>query len=47
MFSYLYEIVTTVWNNCFAFVTRAAHPKQHDQHSFHQILSELLVADLT
>ena len=24
MFSYLYEIVTTVWNNCFAFVTRAA-----------------------
>jgi len=25
----------------------SAHPKQHDQHSFNQILSELLVADLT
>jgi hypothetical protein len=27
--------------------TETAHPKQHDQHSFNQILSELLVADLT
>ena len=37
-------------NNCGTTVLRllrAAHPKQHDQHSFNQILSELLVADLT
>jgi hypothetical protein len=26
---------------------QARHPEQHDQQSFNQILSELLVADLT